>query len=226
MRFAGSLLLVSLLITVAAPASNACGCQKKALQTMLKLQEEAERLQLPSQSLRMKARALNAVGKLADAEAAYDESIKTALAELQTAETSYKAGSGPYTRYRFALLHAAELQKERGRLQDQRHNLLAYRAYEEALQLQLKAGLSAEEMELTYQTLVTMLMQAKEFAKAEPYAQKLLSQRESSAGRFSPQVAASLQTYATILRKLGRLDEAKQAEQQSRAIASSTTLLH
>lgn len=223
MRFVGSFLLVSMLISISAPPSaDACGCQKKALQNMMKLQQEATKLHLPSQSLREKAHLLNATGKLSEAQTAFDEAASTAIGELKAAETNYQKDKGQNAeRYHFALLHAAEIQKERGRLMDQRHNPLAYQMYEQALQLELKAGLSPEDSEFTYQTLVTLLMQAKEYTKAEPYAQQLLTYRQSVAGnRYSSQVAQSLDNYAIILKKLGRADEAKQYEQQSRAIAA------
>lgn len=227
MRLLQSLLLVSLVFssTVSiAPSADACGCQKKALQNMLKLQEEAERLHLQSQVLRIKARSMNAVGKTAEAQTLFDDANRTALSELQSAENNQKAAKGTHAQYRFALMHAAEVAKERGRFLDQHHIPLAYQMYEQALQLEQKAGMSTEEMELTYQTLITLLMQAKEYSKAEPYAQKLLAYRQSSGGRYSPSLAQSLQTHATILRKLGRVEEAKQAEQQSKAIAGGAAM--
>ncbi len=222
MRFVGGLLLVSMLISISAPtAADACGCQKKALQNMIKLQQEAVRLHLPSQSLRDKAKLLNASGKLAEAQTTFDEAAATAIGELKAAETDFKKDKGLWDHYHFALLHAAEIQKERGRLMDQRHNPLAWQMYEQALNLEQQAGLSPEDSEFTSQTLVTMMMQAHEYTKAEPYAQQLLMYRQSVAGnRYSPQVAQSLENYAVILKKLGRADEAKQYEQQSRAIAA------
>lgn len=221
MRIVESLLLVSLLIGLAAPSpASACGCQKKALQSMLKLQEEAERMQLPSQSLRKKAKALDSAGKMVEAQTAFNEAANTALAESRAIEAEYKAGKKPYSLYRFSLMHAAEVQKERGRMLDQRHDAMAYKAYEDAVQLELQAGLTPEEMEYTYQTLITLLITNKQYAKAEPYAQQLLAYRETE-GKFTPQVGQSMRTYAMILRKLGRPDEAKQYEMQSRAIAAS-----
>ncbi len=57
-----------------------------------------------------------------------------------------------------------------------------------------------------------------EYAKAEPLYRRSLAIWEKALGPAHPYVAASLENYASLLRKTGRADEAADMEARAKAI--------
>lgn len=175
---------MALTLAIVSPALADCNCMKTSPEEALRQQREVTLKRLPSEGDRQLARSFNQQGLVKDAQVYFESSVKRAEAENE-------------------YLHTADIQREFARFH-RKHGQFAAAAklLEQAVENEIKAKRPELNLENEYTQIAALYVLVGDHASAAETYKRLLSVRETTKGRYSPEAAEASAAYNQALKRL------------------------
>jgi tetratricopeptide (TPR) repeat protein len=175
---------LALTLTIVSPVFADCNCMKTSPEEAMRQQREVTLKRLPSEGDRQLARSFNQQGLVQDARTYFQSAVQKTASENE-------------------YLHAADIMREFARFQ-RKHGQFgaAAKILEQAVENEIKANRPDLNLETEYSQIAALYVLVGDHANAAQAYKHLLSVRETTKGRYSPEAAEAQAAYNQALKRL------------------------